>query len=303
MEIDAVYTWVDLSDPKWSKKYQIKTGNPPKLERFKDYGELEFSVKLLIKNCEFIRYIFIVTDEQIPKWYDAEKYPKIKIIDHSQILGPECSKPTFKSDSIESYFHNIPDLSEYFLYLNDDTFIGRKCTIDTFIDKKTQLPIVRLKSTSLNNNIKQSILNGTNNFVRGISLINAMDCIKKKYGIHMNVKTIHQVSILRKSMYELAWKLFPQEISRSVKYPTRKPRNDTISVVFLSMILGIVNKNMKAEIDKYSIKIYLNYSFKNGGFLNNLNRVMFMKPHLFCINDIDDSNIRYFNAFKNKYLR
>jgi len=61
-----------------------------------------------------------------------------------------CPLPTFKSNTIESYLHNINGISENFLYFNDDCFIGRKCDINTFINRQTGKPIVRLKNYKIN---------------------------------------------------------------------------------------------------------------------------------------------------------
>lgn len=299
--IDAVYTWVDMNDKEWTNKFRSVTGRYPEYTRFKDYGELEFSIKLLLKNCLFIRNIYIVTDNQIPEWYDKEQYPNIFIVDHSTILDENCHRPTFKSSSIESYLYKIPDLSEYYLYLNDDTFIGNKCTIYDFIDRKTQLPIARFESATLNNQMKSLALNGKI-YSRAISLTNSANCVFKAYRKHYNKKHIHQAVIMRKSMSELAWKLFPNELKKSVKYPTRKPQNDTISFTNLSMLLGIATGKMKSETDKYSIRLYKNYAFSTGGvqFLNNILRT---RPQLFCINDINDVNYPYFKNFTINYLQ
>ncbi len=300
--VDAVYTWVDLSDPVWRDKFKKVTGKNPNSKRYKDYGELEFSIKLLLKYCKFIRKIFIVTDQQIPRWYNQQEYPTIFIIDHSQILGSDCHKPTFKSDAIESYLHCISDLSEYYIYFNDDCFIGNTCNINHFIDKRTNLPFSRMKYTTLNNAVKMRGLRGIGTFSRGINLTNAVNCIEKKYRKHYNLSPVHQSVIMRKSMGELAWKLFPNELKNSVKYPLRTPKEHTISFISLSLLLGIVTGKMKPEIDRHSIKMYNNYSLANGGANYNFTKILNSRPQQFCINDINDSNYHLFKKFKEIYF-
>jgi len=302
IHIDAVYTWVDMNDKKWLQKYKNTIGRYPESTRYMNYGELEFSVKLLIKHCSFIRNIYIVTDEQIPSWYDKEKYSNIFIIDHSEILGKDCHKPTFKSDAIESYLHEIPGLSEYYIYFNDDTFVGNNCSIFNFIDKKTLLPIARFKSATLNDNMKRLAIQGKV-YSRAINLTNAMNCVKKVYKKHYNKIPIHQAVILRKSMGELAWKLFPNELAKSVKNPIRKPQNDTISFTNLSMLLGLATNKMKHETDRYSIRIYNNYSLANDGANYTFIKLLHVRPQLFCINDVNDLNYRPFRQFMIKYLQ
>ena len=54
----------------------------------------------------------------------AEKYSKVKIIDHKVIFkGFEEFLPVFNSNSIETMVYKIPDLSEHFIYFNDDLFL------------------------------------------------------------------------------------------------------------------------------------------------------------------------------------
>ena len=300
IDIDAVFLWVDMRDEAWLKKYRQYTGRNPETLRYKDYGELEFSVKLLLKHCKFIRNIYIVTDNQIPNWYSKEEYPTITIVDHSQILDDRCHRPTFKSDSIEAYIHRISGLSEYYLYLNDDTFIGNNCNEFSFIDRRTMLPIARFISAPLGDNIKMQAIMGRV-YPRAASLTNAMNCVKRTYGGHHNKSPLHQCCILRKSMAELAWQLFPTELARSVKYPTRNPINDTISFTLLSMLLGITTNRMKAEVDRYSIRIYMNYSMAKGGAYSNFMKILQQRPQLFCINDLNDRDIQLFESFKKKY--
>lgn len=299
--IDAVYTWVDMSDTIWRQKFINKVGRQPENTRFADYGELEFSVLLLLKHCSFIRNIYIVSDEQIPKWYDKEKYPNIFIIDHSSILGDECCRPTFKSDSIEAYLHRIEGLAEYYLYLNDDCFIGNYCNVYNFIDRRTNLPIARFKSASLNENIRQQAIKGQT-YSRGACLTNSMNCVKRTYHKHYNKIPIHQAVIMRKSIGELAWKLYNKELTKSVKHPLRKPINDSISFINLSLLLGIATNNMISETDKYSIRIYPNYSLSQGGAEYNLNTILRIKPQQFCINDINNFNYQLFRKFTHIYL-
>lgn len=302
MDIDAVYTWVDMSDPIWLMKYRAKLKNNPPKTRYKNYNELEYSIKLLQKYCKFIRYIFIVTDQQVPKWYNKDIHKNIFIIDHKDILGNECCKPTFKSDSIEAYLWKIPNLAEFYIYLNDDCFIGNHCSIDNFINKKTGLPYARFVSVVLNNNIKNQALRGLV-YSRAAILTNAVNCIEKKFGKHYNLAPIHQAVILRKSMGELAWKYFYPELATSVKYPSREPKNNTISFINLSLLLGIVTNNMIPEIGRYSIRIYSNYSLSKGGPQFNFTRIINMRPQQFCINDLNDISYPHFKKFIEFYIK
>ena len=146
-EIDFVYLWVDGSDPVWRSKRDTFIGvthadSSIDCEgRYADNDELKYSLRSLEKYAPWIRNIFIVTDNQVPKWLDTSN-PKIKIIDHCEILPVE-SRPCFNSALIEHFLWKIPGLSERFLYGNDDMFINRAVKPSDFFDNNG-LPIIRL---------------------------------------------------------------------------------------------------------------------------------------------------------------
>lgn len=124
MDIDIVFTYVNGYDPEFIKMKNSylntinKKYNPD--IRSKGLDEIIYSVNSVIKFIPWIRKIFIVTNNQIPP-VDRQLISsgKVVIIDQNTIVDQKYL-PTFNSDVIESYLHNIPDLSEIFLYSNDD---------------------------------------------------------------------------------------------------------------------------------------------------------------------------------------
>lgn len=147
--IDVVYTWVDSTDKNWNKLKNKLASEEVALVRFpnniKPDLELETSLELSLKNINWTRYIYIVTVRpQIPKCLKENKNLKknyksgrIKIIHHDEIGIPI----TFNSSVIECYLHNIPTLSENFLYLNDDFYILKKCPYSYFFKDKRPISI------------------------------------------------------------------------------------------------------------------------------------------------------------------
>jgi len=124
IDIDIVFTYVNGYDPEFIKMKNSylntinKKYNPD--IRSKGLDEIIYSVNSVIKFIPWIRKIFIVTNNQIPP-VDRQLISsgKVVIIDQNTIVDQKYL-PTFNSDVIESYLHNIPDLSEIFLYSNDD---------------------------------------------------------------------------------------------------------------------------------------------------------------------------------------
>ncbi|KAH8316303.1 hypothetical protein KR067_004691 [Drosophila pandora] len=120
--IDAVYTWVNGSDPSFIEAIlRFDPSYDP--SRFDDKNELRYSLRSLEKHANWIRHVYIVTNGQIPNWLDLS-YEKVTVVPH-EVLAPDPSQlPTFSSSAIETFLHRIPKLSKRFLYLNDDIFLG-----------------------------------------------------------------------------------------------------------------------------------------------------------------------------------
>jgi hypothetical protein len=128
--IDIVFTWVDGNDP--IHVQLLKYYNSPETKnRFYNNDELKYSLRSIEKYAPWARYIFIVTNDQIPSWLD-KNHPKIKLISHKQIFPNKSHLPTFNSLAIESHLHRIPGLSRRFLYFNDDILLGKPISIEDF---------------------------------------------------------------------------------------------------------------------------------------------------------------------------
>lgn len=136
-QIDAVYTWVNGSDPVWfaemeyyksrfQKEHGISentTDTSSSRNRFRDNDELRYSLRSLDQNAPWIHHIYIVTNGQVPSWLDTSN-PRISVVTHEEIFANKEALPTFSSPAIELNLHHIEGLSEYFLYFNDDVFLG-----------------------------------------------------------------------------------------------------------------------------------------------------------------------------------
>ena len=83
-----------------------------------------YSLRSIEKFAPWIHKVFIVTNGQIPDWLDIN-HPKVEIITHEMIFPDPSVLPTFSSSSIEMNLHRIPGLSDYFIYFNDDVFLGQ----------------------------------------------------------------------------------------------------------------------------------------------------------------------------------
>ena len=151
--VDAVITWVNGNDPSHKAKMQhylkenTSIGSKSLNMRFTQINEIEFTVKSILKYANFVRNIFIVTDNQIPDFLknkkDASvKYPNVHVIDHKVIFKEYTNYlPTFNSLAIETMLYKIPNLAEQFIYFNDDFILANETTLEDFFINKT--PVLR----------------------------------------------------------------------------------------------------------------------------------------------------------------
>lgn len=139
MDIDFVVTWVDMNDPKWKKEFAAAKGmidnsrNQYSEARFRDYGFLKYWFRGVEKFAPWVRKIHFVTCGQRPEWLDVSN-PKIHLVDHKDYI-PECYLPTFNSTVLEFYLDRIPDLSEHFVYFNDDFYLIRPTGRERFFSE------------------------------------------------------------------------------------------------------------------------------------------------------------------------
>ena len=136
-DIDAVYLWVDDTDPMWQRrkaKYAKLKHSPGAnvANRFRQFGELQASIRMLAKNAPFIRNVYIVTDYQTPDLSSLKNLPfEVKVVFHEHFM-PEKYLPTYSSRALTANLHRIPGIAERFLYLNDDTFVAAAAAPNTW---------------------------------------------------------------------------------------------------------------------------------------------------------------------------
>lgn len=141
--VDAVYLWVDGSDPAWSERMHRHRGTTAEVradsERFRQMEELRYSLRSLDMFAPWIRRVFIVTDDQRPSFVQPDD--RLTIVDHRDIADDIGRLPTYNSDVLSSWLHRIPGLSEHFLYLNDDVFFGRAVQPSLFFTSAGQIRV------------------------------------------------------------------------------------------------------------------------------------------------------------------
>lgn len=189
--IDAIVTWVDGNEIKYSQKLHAERNCASSVAlqnlpsgfsdaRYVDNNEIEYCLNGIRKFMPWIRNIYLVTDNQVPKFLseDVLNLLNIKIIDHSIIFrGYEWALPTFNSRSIETMLFRIPGLADRYIYLNDDFIpISTSSPADFFENGKV---VVRGRWEGYKNFGKfKSVLAAT--IIRGLSLVS-----KRPFSAHL----------------------------------------------------------------------------------------------------------------------
>ncbi|OQS07927.1 hypothetical protein THRCLA_00079, partial [Thraustotheca clavata] len=130
-KMDAVYTWVNVTDPKW-QALSVKHGCP--VDDYLGGGgdadpffALKYSMRSVRKNLPFVERIFIVTErDQVPSWVSLDA--NVHVTFHDEFMPAEIV-PTFNSNPTEMLLHKMVEKgildSNCFLYLNDDFLINK----------------------------------------------------------------------------------------------------------------------------------------------------------------------------------
>lgn len=127
--IDIVFSWVDGAALEWQRaraermaSYIVGEGDDHEA-RFRQLDELKYALRSVNLFAPWLRNIYIVTDSPRPAW--LAEHPRVRVLRSEDFFADPTVLPTHNSHAVESQLHNIPELSEHFLYSNDDMFFGR----------------------------------------------------------------------------------------------------------------------------------------------------------------------------------
>ncbi len=140
-QIDLVVPWVDGNDVNWQREkiaYTAPKDGDQRIIRYRDWGLMKYWFRGVEKALPWIRKIHFITWGHLPVFLNTN-HPKLNIVNHRDYIPSEYL-PTFSSHTIELNLHRIKDLSEHFIYANDDTFFMRPLE-ETFFFSKEGLPL------------------------------------------------------------------------------------------------------------------------------------------------------------------
>ena len=289
--IDLVYLWVDGNNPEWMARraafLDAKTDNSLTNSRsYLNNDELKYSLRSVERYAPWIRNIFILTDNQKPKWLDISN-PKIKIIDQNDIL-PNKSLPCFNSNVLEHFLYKIPNLSEHFLLSNDDMFLNRTVLPNTFF-AADGFPIIRLNRKPFRRFrwfLREQILKKPHKLYSK-ALFNAAELVKNKFGVFYNGLPHHNIdSYLKSDCLRVSEQIFKDEIDQ-MKMNHVRSSNDIQRVIYSYVALAEKRGHLQHVSSKDSLHVHIQKE-------RHYERLEKINPTFFCMNDTEyaDDNDR-----------
>ena len=282
-DIDMVYLWVDGNDPVWRKKHNefceslSCNAETDGKNRYADNDELKYSLRAVEMYAPWVRRIFIVTDNQTPKWLDTHN-GKTRVVDHAEIM-PAASLPCFNSSLIEHFIYRIPGLAEHFLFSNDDMFMNKKTSPGDFFTPDG-FPIIRLRRMPFRDlrwSFRERVRNKHLSNYR-IMLERSSRMVKEKYGKYYTGLPHHNIDAYLKSDYKrMIEDVFGKEFSANV---TSCVRND--NDVHRSVILYAALAEKRGALRYVTVKESMIVKIHKQSHYERLEKKC---PMFFCMND------------------
>jgi len=225
--IDAVYTWVDGSDPNWiaAKRGALDALGDEVSEymrnglsdaRFVSRDEFRYSLRSLERYAPFVRRVHVITAGQTPSWMKVD-HPDLQLVFHKDLFPDPKHLPTFNSCAIETHLHRLPGLSERFIYFNDDFFLSRSLSLDKFFDANDRGVLYRGAPVRWNKN-HPGYTHHVSRKARNNSRL-----LDSAFGFQIRSKLAHVPYALRRSVFEDLWEHYPKELDATSSHAFRHP--------------------------------------------------------------------------------
>ena len=213
--------------------------------------------------------LIVASERQIPDWLDKNN-PKLRIVYHNEYIPKELL-PTFSARTIMTFIPCIKDLSEHFIYFDDDCFCLNLTPRDKFFNDAGKPKY------------KYEVLENINSYVDifgnwGYSVENTYN-LEKKYGLeNIRFSIDHLFKPQLKSIGKEVLEENYQELYNRLKISRfRRKENVIPSFLFINVIkrLGLCEFDDSVQSDCQYVSILENTHFDS-----------FKDYKIVCFNDI-----------------
>ncbi len=131
--MDVVYTWVDDCFDGYRDVFDsyARTKHDRNPNRTRDnLSLLKYSLRSLERFAPWVRRVYLVTMRpQVPPWLNTDR---VRVVHHDEIFEAR-HLPTFNSFAIVSRLAQLTDVTDRFLYVEDDRLMLSATTVDDFV--------------------------------------------------------------------------------------------------------------------------------------------------------------------------
>jgi len=278
-DIDIVFSWVDGSDSEFQRarakrmaNYVVGEGDDNEA-RYRQVDELRYALRSVYLFAPWIRNIYIATDSPAPAW--LADHPRVRIVRSEEFFSDPSVLPTHNSQAVESQLHNIPGLSEHFLYSNDDMFFGRPIGPEMFFSPGGLTKFIEA-TTRIGLGENDARRSGFENAAR----VNRR-LLNDRFGRVTTRHLEHTAAPLRKSIVAELESEFPEEFAATAA--SRFRAADNISVTnslyhYYALFTGRAVQKVGARV------LYVDTTMRSG--LKSLKRLLRNRSYdFFCLND------------------
>lgn len=216
-KIDFVIPMVFSDDPLWQSDFmrlgRAYHGGDFYASRWRSWGTERLTIKSARKFMPWLGtiHVLLARESQIQDWMREED---VHIVLHEDFI-PKQFLPTFNANTIEMFLHKIPNLSERFIYSNDDMYPLSLLDENQFFDDG-----VPCQKCVLDKYPKEP-----NTFQR--FCLNGLNMIAADFGKHFTDTWLvggHSLSPFLKSTCEKVWELHGERIMSTIT-PERAENN------------------------------------------------------------------------------
>jgi glycosyltransferase involved in cell wall biosynthesis len=280
--VDVVYTWVDGEDEEWNAARERRlaelTGTALTREssgraRFLSRDELRYSMRSVHLFAPWVRRIHLVAAGQVPAWLDTD-HPQVRVVDHREIL-PADALPTFNSHAIETGLHRVPDLTEQWVYLNDDVFLGRPVRPETFFGPAGQFAAYLSPAP-----VGLDDVPGSAPFLK--AAWNNRRLLREAFGVTTTHTMAHTPHPHRRSVLDEIERRFPAEVAATARSPFRSD-TDLALLSSLAQHYGLLTGSAYVGDPEF---VFVNLA--NSDVARQLTQLLERQQDFFCLGDHHD---------------
>ncbi len=293
--IDAVFTWVDGSDPAWlaAKNAQLRSRGLPvpadadNAARFRDNGELRYALRSLARFAPWIRTVHLVTAGQKPAWLNTDT---VHLVNHAEIFPDSALLPVFSTRPIEFCVHRVPGLAEHFLYFNDDFMLGRAVTpADFFLPDGRPLVWAVKRSERFMRGLLEGEQSGSSH---ASAVARSHRLIAARFGRTWPYTMRHFPKAMTRATADALWQAFPDEVAATLASPFRSPSDIFVLMLYPLYLLAtgqgkvrIINGIRQAADLVRGRLAHIGASLGDAAMRRKLWSIRVLRPLTYCLND------------------